>query len=141
MLPNHRLYVRREECKTMAELTKLVIDHEDFQKEIRIQDQPTPKSRHELQVNSTHPTYSGPNRIQNLNRNTCCWRCGKIGHNRRVCRSRSILFCSHCGSIGIILTVKAIACGQSVPGLAVLPCGDAVELSVCQCHTEILLTV
>lgn len=44
-------------------------------------------------ITKIHPRY---------NATTCCWSCGKPGHNRQECRSPKRLFCSGCGRLGML---------------------------------------
>jgi hypothetical protein len=40
-----------------------------------------------------HPRYD---------KDTCCWSCGKPGHNAKECRSQRQIFCSGCGKLGVL---------------------------------------
>lgn len=105
----YRMYIRRQDFRTLTELTEYIEQYEDL-----INESPRTTS-HGLAEDTTKSTH-GPVRIdptktqkttnpfqtptQQFNRTTDCWRCGQTGHTRFQCSNAPIALCSQCGQHG-----------------------------------------
>jgi hypothetical protein len=65
-----------------------------------------------------NPSGRGPQARARLPRpESLCWRCGVPGHSRGNCRAPAVLFCSRCGTIGLL----SRECPCPRPPIAPLP--------------------
>lgn len=108
MRPHYKLFIRRQDISSVQDLIRLAEEYDDLQAEIRREGhteihRSRPQYNTQNSPNWSHPTttHTDTDKISNFDRQTCCWRCGRRGHNRRNCRATPVLFCSHCGRLGI----------------------------------------
>lgn len=117
MLPDYKLYARRDTFKTLKDLSILAAEFEKIRKEqssnlsgrdtfnrVNRQNVATtsvPSRQNENATkrgNDTQPKNS-ENKLSNPEER--CWRCSQKGHTRYNCRRRPVLFCSRCGRLQI----------------------------------------
>lgn len=108
----YRLYIRRQDFRTLSELIVFIEQYEEIMKEQTrhtshgIDDVPSPvRVSQEKHPPATPPpppvtTSRNPFNTPAWNRETDCWRCGQRGHTRHRCRNAYVPLCSLCGQQG-----------------------------------------
>jgi predicted aspartyl protease len=129
MLQNYKLYIKKNDYTDLPGLLKLAAEYEGIVNTNNEQqstsyrhpytDRMVTESRNYGGRVNTGPQYAGttgsgfrsqPQLQSGVERKvhprydprTCCWSCGKPGHDTRQCRSRQQLFCSGCGKLGVL---------------------------------------
>lgn len=94
LLPEYRQYIRRRDCPNIRDLVREIDEYEKLQKEVK------PRTVKLAAVKGPAATLRPPNTT--YDRKEACWRCGDKGHFRQQCKQPPKLFCSHCGTQGIL---------------------------------------
>lgn len=126
MLPEYKLYIRKDEIDNTPTLAAKMREYEDLQRAIKASQSPacstrpsatthttTESSRQKEQKTDQRPLLpSRPSRTQPMDvtrrpppsthDQTICWRCGQTGHLRADCHFPPRIFCSRCGQRGVM---------------------------------------
>ncbi|KAH8318945.1 hypothetical protein KR059_012932 [Drosophila kikkawai] len=130
ILPEYQLFTRRQDFRTLAELTHLVVDYEVTRSRNGGQDHRSPSPRQEARLNYGteagrtprrappaapvgNPFNGGTSRNANTSQSTAslvppepvklrdaCRNCGQPGHFSAECRNPRVIFCWDCGRRG-----------------------------------------
>ncbi|KAL7726240.1 hypothetical protein ACLKA6_001644 [Drosophila palustris] len=129
LLPEYKLYIRRHEAHSLAQLTQMATDFEFVRDRERQSSgpaqlglaiahdrgEPAVVARHRNPFRDTQPSTQSSGGEPPVSRmmqesgpaidvQRACRRCGEIGHQARDCRNRQLYYCWRCGKRGIKTT-------------------------------------
>lgn len=85
MAPEYKFYIRRNDARSVSELSALAAEFEAIEQQRR-----DVRRIHEPVVAAAY------------SKDECCWRCKQRGHTRQFCQRPAKKFCSQCGRDGIL---------------------------------------